>query len=81
MHLDTVGGAGKGLGDSVEGIGKGVSGVPVVGNVAGGVTKGAGDAVSGITGGLGDGVGKLGKGDVVGGEQDPFSLTFQSQAC
>ena len=32
-----------------------------------GVTKGAGDTVTNVTGGVGDGVGKLGKGDVVGG--------------
>lgn len=31
-----------------------------------GVTKGVGGTVSGITGGLGEGVGKLGKGDVIG---------------
>lgn len=52
----------------MEGLGKGASGVPVLGGVAGGVTKGVGDTVTGVTGGLGDGVGKLGKGDVVGGE-------------
>lgn len=32
-----------------------------------GVTKGAGDTVTNVTGGVGDGVGKLGKGDLVGG--------------
>ena len=42
-----------------------------LGDIVGGVGKGAGDAVGGITGGLGDGVGKLGRGDVVGGGGAP----------
>ena len=38
-----------------------------LGDIVGGVGKGAGNAVGSITGGLGDGVGKLGKGDFIGG--------------
>ncbi|KAI6868487.1 hypothetical protein KC318_g19164, partial [Hortaea werneckii] len=77
---DTVGGAGKGVGDTVgltssspflkpQGLGNNVgSALPGrAGTTVSGATKGVGDTVSGVTGGLGDGVGKLGQGDVVGG--------------
>jgi hypothetical protein len=53
------------VGNSVTGSLPGGGGRP--GKALNGVTKGVGDTASDVTGGVGDGVGKLSKGDLVGG--------------